>query len=344
MDEFGLPYKEYVNGNNLVATLHGKGDGKCLRADMDGLPIGEETGLAYESRHKGLMHACGHDSHTAILLTAAKILSENRDKFKGVIKFIFQPGEELPGGASPMIEEGVLENPRVDFVLGLHGGRLVDAKPGSFGFMKGPIMASMDTFSIDVYGKSGHGERPNEAVDPIVIAAEIITSLQRIISRDISPVENALISVCKIEGGSSQNIIPDKVHMLGTARALNVEVRDTIERRIKEVATGLAQTHGGSAVVNYQRYYPVVKNDPDLTERVKEITEKIFPEDAIYLDKPTMGGEDFAFFAREVPSTFILFTNPKVYPDGSVYPNHSSKFDLDEESFYSLWPFLWRLA
>lgn len=336
LDEFKIPYKEYMNGNALVAILEGNGPGKCLglRADMDALPITEATGAEYESIHKGRMHACGHDSHTAILLTAAKILSENRNKFKGTIKFIFQPGEELPGGAKPMIEEGALKNPNVDFVIGMHGGKLVDEKIGSFGFMKNEIMASMDSFEIDVYGKSGHGARPNETIDPIVISAEIITAIQRIVSRDISPVENGLISVCQIEGGYSQNIIPDKVHMVGTARALNEGVRDTIERRIKEISEGIATIHGGSAKVNYKRYYPVVKNDPDFTEKVMKISEGIFPDDTIYLKKPTMGGEDFAFYGKEAPSTFIMFINPKVYPDGKVYPNHSSKFDLDEDSFY----------
>ncbi|MDD7463243.1 MAG: amidohydrolase [Anaerococcus sp.] len=336
LEEFGISYKEYVNGNGIVATIEGKGPGKCLaiRADMDALPVCEETGTEYASTHPGKMHACGHDSHTAIALTAAKIISENTDKFNGYVKFIFQPGEEIPGGAEPMIKEGALKNPDVDYVIGMHGGRLADEELGSFGFMKNEMMAAMDTFEIDVYGKSGHGARPDEAIDPIVVAAEIITSLQRIISRDISPVENGVISVCKIEGGSSQNIIPDKVHMLGTSRSLNEEVRDIIERRITEVSEGIAKAHGAKAVVNYKRYYPVVDNDPEFTEKVKDITEELFPGDTLYLKRPTMGGEDFAFYGKEVPATFIFFTNPKVYDDGSIYPNHNSKFDLDESSFY----------
>lgn len=336
LEEFGIYYKEYVNGNGIVATIEGKGPGKCLaiRADMDALPVCEETGTEYASTHPGKMHACGHDSHTAIALTAAKIISENTDKFNGYVKFIFQPGEEIPGGAEPMIKEGALKNPDVDYVIGMHGGRLADEELGSFGFMKNEMMAAMDTFEIDVYGKSGHGARPDEVIDPIVVSAEIITSLQRIISRDISPVENGVISVCKIEGGSSQNIIPDKIHMLGTSRSLNEEVRDIIERRITEVSEGIAKVHGAKAVVNYKRYYPVVDNDPEFTEKVKDITEELFPGDTLYLKRPTMGGEDFAFYGKEVPATFIFFTNPKVYDDGSIYPNHNSKFDLDESSFY----------
>lgn len=336
LNEFGIDYKEYVNGNGIVATVEGKGPGKCLaiRADMDALPVTEETGVEYASVHQGCMHACGHDSHTAIALTAAKILSEHKDKFRGHVKFIFQPGEEIPGGAKSMIEEGALKNPDVDFVIGMHGGKLADEELGTFGFRKNEMMAAMDTFEIDVYGKSGHGARPNEAIDPIVISAEIITALQRIISRDISPVDNGVISVCKIQGGSSQNIIPDKVNMLGTARSLNEEVRDIIEKRIKEVVCGIAEVNGGRAEVNYKRFYPVVENDPEFTKIVKDITEELFPGDTLYLDRPTMGGEDFAFFGKEVPSTFIFFFNSKVHEDGQTYPNHNGKFDLDESTFY----------
>lgn len=336
LDEFDIEYKEYVNGNGIVANIEGKSPGKCLaiRADMDALPVVEETGAEYSSTHLGCMHACGHDSHTAIALTAAKILSENKDKFKGNVKFIFQPGEEIPGGAKPMIEEGVLINPDVDFVIGMHGGMLADQKIGTFGFRKNEMMASMDTFEIDVYGKSGHGARPNEAIDPIIISAEIITALQRIISRDISPVDNGVISVCKIQGGSSQNIIPDKVSMLGTARSFSEKVRDIIEKRIEEVACGIAKVHGGQAEVNYKRFYPILENDPEFTKRVKNITEKLFPGDTLYLKRPTMGGEDFAYFGKEVPSTFIFFSNPKIYEDGQVYPNHNGRFDLDESTFY----------
>lgn len=336
LDQFDVGYEEYVDGNGIVGIVKGKADGGCLafRADMDALPIDEETGLEFSSTHPGRMHACGHDSHVAILLTVAKILSENKDKFNGCVKFIFQPGEEIPGGARLMIEEGALKNPDVDHVIGMHGGKIGDNESGSFGFKKNEMMASMDTFEIDVYGKSGHGARPHEAIDPILISAEIITSLQTIVSRNIAPVESGVVSVCKIKGGTSQNIIPEKVNLLGTTRSLNEEVRDTIEKRIKELAEGIALSYGGYADVYYKRYFPVVENDPNLTERLKDIAEKIFPGQTVYLKRPTMGGEDFAFYGKEVPSSFIFFSNAKAHKDGIVYPNHSSKFDLDEESFY----------
>lgn len=336
LDEFGISYKEFVNGNGIVAIIYGKEDGKCLaiRADMDALPIKEETGLSFMSTHEGNMHACGHDSHTAIALTAAKIINENKDKFKGAVKFIFQPGEEVPGGAEPMIREGCLENPKVDHIIGMHGGKLSDMPQGSIGFKEKELMASMDIFSIKVKGKGGHGANPQMTVDPIIISGEILMGLQKIVSREIAPIERALISVCKINGGTTQNIIPDEVNMLGTARALDENTRDLIENRIGEIADGIAKTYGGSAETKYTRFYPVLNNDPAFTNYVKKITAELFPEDIFDLSAPTMGGEDMAFYLKEVPGTFLFLSNLAPAKDGKYYPNHNSKFDLDEKEFY----------
>lgn len=336
LDEFGIEYTEMINGNALVANVYGDSEGKCLaiRADMDALPVTEETGLPFASTHEGCMHACGHDSHTAIALTAAKILNENKDKLKGVVKFIFQPGEEIPGGAKPMIEEGCLENPKVDHIIGMHGGWLSDIPHGKIGFKDNELMASMDRFSIKVKGRGGHGANPQKTVDPIIISAEILMGIQKIISREIAPVDSGLISVCKIDGGFTQNIIPNEVNMLGTARALDEGVRDTIEKRIEEISKGIAQTYGGSAEVLYERFYPVLKNDPEFNAYVKENTREIFPDDIFELAKPTMGGEDMAFYLKEVPGTFMFLSNLKAASDGEKYPNHNPKFDLDESLFY----------
>lgn len=336
LESFGIDYIEMIDDNAIVATVEGLDGGKCfaIRADMDALPIDEETGADYTSTHPGKMHACGHDSHTAIALATAKIVSENRDKFKGKIKFIFQPGEELPGGAKPMIDEGALKNPSVDYIIGMHGGRIMDAPHGFIGFKKGPMMASMDKFTILVNGKGGHGAKPEETIDPILISSQIIMNLQTIISRNISPLESGLISVCKINGGFNQNIIPNKVEMMGTARSLNENTRDMIERRMREIVENTAILNGASAQLNYERCYPLVDNNPELTEYAKNITEKLFPGETLYFDKPTMGGEDFAFYQKEVPGSFIIMSNPKIYPDGQTYPNHNSKFDLDESLFY----------
>lgn len=336
LDEFGIKYTEMINGNAIVANVYGDSKGKCLaiRADMDALPVTEETGLPFASTHKGCMHACGHDSHTAIALTTAKILNENKDKLKGVVKFIFQPGEEIPGGAKPMIDEGCLENPKVDHIIGMHGGWLSDIPHGKIGFKDNELMASMDRFSIKVKGKGGHGANPQKAVDPIIISAEILMGLQKIISREIAPVDSGLVSVCKIDGGYTQNIIPNEVNMLGTARALDEGVRDTIEKRIEEISQGIAKTYGGSAEVLYERFYPVLKNDPDFNSFVKENTREIFPDDIFELSKPTMGGEDMAFYLKEVPGTFMFLSNLKAAADGEKYSNHNPKFDLDESLFY----------
>ena len=211
LKEMGIEYKTLVNGNAVVGLIKGNSDGKTigLRADMDALPIEEETGLEFSSTHKGCMHACGHDGHTAMLLGAAKILSENRDKFKGHIKLLFQPGEEYPGGALPMIEEGAMENPKVDAVIGLHEG-VIDERvsKGKIAYKDGCMMASMDRFLIKVKGKGCHGAYPQMGVDPIIIASEIILSLQKIASREINTNEPIIVSVCRINGGFSQNIIP----------------------------------------------------------------------------------------------------------------------------------------
>lgn len=336
LEEWNIPYTEYINGNGIVALIEGDEPGDCIgiRADMDALPVTEETGLEFASTHEGKMHACGHDSHTAILLTAGKIINENKDKLKGCVKLIFQPGEEIPGGAKPMIDEGALENPRPKYMIGQHGGGLYEEPTGTIGFKENALMASMDRFSIRVNGKGGHGAHPHTSIDPIIISGEILLGLQKIISREISPVDNGLVSVCKIQGGTSQNIIPDYVDMLGTARSLDEETRDIIEKRIGEISKGIAETYGGTVDYNYERMYPVLNNDPEFTRHVKEIAKKLFPNNVVDIPKPTMGGEDMAFFLQEVPGTYVFISNLYPHKDGKFYSNHNSKFDLDEREFY----------
>lgn len=337
LNSWGVEYQELVNGNAIVVLIEGNGgEGQCIgiRADMDALPITEETGLEFASTHSGCMHACGHDGHAAMALTTLKILNENRDAFKGSVKFFFQPGEEIPGGAKPMIDEGALENPRPDYMIGIHNGNVSKMEPGKIGFREGAMMASMDRFSIKVKGKGGHGANPHETVDPIIITGEILLGLQKIISRELAPYDQALVSVCKIEGGTSQNIIPDEVNMLGTARTLNENARDLIEKRILEISDGIAKTYGGSAELLYERMYPVLSNDAEFTRHVKTLVGEIFPEDVQDLPDPTMGGEDMAFFLQEIPGTYIFLSNIKPHSDGVRYPHHNSKFDLDESQFY----------
>ena len=336
LKEFGIDYKEYINGNGISAVIEGAKPGKCLaiRADMDALPITEETGLDFASEIDGQMHACGHDGHMAVALTAAKIINENKDKLEGSVKFIFQPGEEIPGGAKPMIDEGVLENPRVDYIIGMHGGLLSDIPHGKIAFKDNEMMASMDKFSIKINGHGGHGASPQATVDPIIISAEVLLGLQKIVSREINPVDSGLVSVCKIDGGFTQNIIPNQVDMMGTARALSEDVRDTIEKRVEEISSGIAKTYGGSAEVNYERFYPVLNNDPKFNNLVRGVVGEIFEDDVYEMDKPVMGGEDMAFYLQEVPGAFLFLSNLAQNPNGEVYVNHNSKFDLDESLFY----------
>ncbi|MDO5718689.1 MAG: M20 family metallopeptidase [Tissierellia bacterium] len=335
LEEFGIEFEVYEDISAIVGLIRGDKPGKTLgiRADMDGLPIAEETGLEFASKN-GNMHACGHDGHTAILLGAARILNENRDKFCGNVKLLFQPGEEYPGGAKPMIEKGAMENPKVDAVIGLHEGVInKDVEKGSIGIKYGPMMASMDRFLIVVNGKGGHGAYPQITVDSVSIACEIVGALNKIVSREIIATEPAVLSVTRIEGGFNQNILPDKVELEGTVRATNEDVRRHIAKRIEEISKGISKSFGAEAEVTYDFKYPAVITDKDFTDLFRESASKILPDEKIIiLDKPVMGGEDMAYFLLEAPGTFFLLSNPKL--NQNPYAHHTSKFDIEEDLLY----------
>ena len=332
LDEMGVEYKTLIDGNAIVGLIKGKEEGKtiAIRADMDGLPIKEETGLPFASTN-GNMHACGHDGHTAMLLGVAKVLSQNKDKFKGNVKLLFQPGEEYPGGAKPMIDEGALEEPKVDAVIGLHAGRLSEDVPhGKIGIRYGNMMASMDRVLIKIKGKGNHGAYPHQAVDPIVIAAEVVTALQNIVSREIAAVEPVVLSICRITGGFNQNIIPDGVELEGTIRTFSNGTREKVDRRIEEIVKGVTAAHRAGYEYLYEYKYPPLINHGGFTDRFLESAKKILPEeDIIEIKEPLMGGEDMAFFLEEVPGTFFYLSNLKEV-GGKTYGHHTSKFDLDE--------------
>lgn len=338
LDELGIPYYKLVGGNAIVATIQGKEAGKCIaiRADMDALPIQENTGLPFSSRHEGCMHACGHDGHTAMALGAAMVLQDIASELTGCVKIFFQPGEEFPGGALPMIEEGCMENPKVDAVIGLHAGYIYPGvDKGNIGVCQGAFFASMDRFRITVKGKGAHGAYPQLSVDPIPIACEIVSGLQKIISRELPPTSNALISVCQIHGGTTQNIIPDEVFMEGTVRSTDEQVRNLIAKRIEEVASGIAQSYRAAAETAYDFKYPVLINDTAFTEFFVENTKELFGEACICnISVPTMGGEDMAYFLQKAPGTFFVLSNPIIHDDGKIYPHHSDKFDIDERLLY----------
>lgn len=341
LDELGIEYDaSYVNGNGIVAIIKGEKDIEendrvlAMRADMDALPIKEETKLPFASKNEN-MHACGHDGHTAMLLGAAKILQENRDRFGGAVKLIFQPGEEYPGGAEPMINEGAMLNPKVTRVMGFHQGQIdPTVEKGKIAYRKGPMMASMDRFLIEVNGKGYHGAYPESSRDPIVAAAQIVTALQTIKSRNIKATCPHVVSVTRIEGGYNQNIIPDKVELEGTVRTFDNDLRAEIHNKIEQICHGLGEALGVETKVTYDYKYPPVITDAKVTEEIAGQLEDLFGQDVMFeTADPLMGGEDFAFYLEEAPGTFLFLSNPGNI-EGEFHGHHHPKFDIDEAYFY----------
>lgn len=329
----GIKVKTGVAKTGVVGVLTGEKKGKtvALRADMDALPITEQTNFAYKSRNKGLMHACGHDAHMACVIGAAMILSELKHELPGNVKFIFQPSEESPpGGAKPMIQQGALDNPKVSGIFALHCDSAIPT--GKIGVMQGPSMAQADSFDVVIKGVSGHGARPHDGVDAIVVAAQVIQALQTIVSRKIDPVQPAVVSVGKITGGTKRNIICDRVTLEGTARSLNKEVTKRIPDLLKEIISGVVESAGASFEFRYSPGYPVLVNDPRATDLARAAIARMFGKKAIFeIKKPLMGAEDFAFYLQKVPGSFLRLgiKNPK---KKAIYPWHHPKFTVDEDA------------
>lgn len=333
LDEFGVEYRTAAK-TGIIATIYGKESGPTigLRADMDALPIKEETDLPFKSTNEGYMHACGHDAHVAMLLGVAKILSENKGNLVGNIRLIFQPAEETTGGAKIMIEEGCLDNPKVDYIIGAHVGTLFkEVGNGQVGFRNGGMMAAVDSFSIKVKGKGGHGALPHLCVDPIVISSEIITSMQKIVGREINPTHPVVITTGMIHGGTDVNIIPEEVTFKGTIRTLYKEDRALVEDRIKRIAHETTSANRTSASVEYNNYYPAVINNENVTNKVRESAKKIIStQDIVEIKEPAMTAEDMSYYLNEVPGTFFILGSSKKADDGNIYPHHHPKFDIDE--------------
>jgi amidohydrolase len=333
LEEMGVGVQRNVGGHGVVGLIRGRTAGKtiALRSDMDGLPLEEETNLPFTSEHKGCMHACGHDAHMAMTLGAARILQEKRNQLQGQIKLIFQPAEEGPGGAKPMIEAGVLKHPTVDAILGLHIGSIFpELGNGQVGVCYGPAMACLDSFKIVVKGKGGHGAMPNATVDPVTISAEIILGLQTLISRELKPSRPGVITIGKIQGGTAYNIIPEKVELHGTARFIHEEERQRLSCRLGELSRQIAQAMRGDCEVRYNYGYPPLENSPTFTKFFAGIASSLLgPENVIEISEPTMGGEDMAYFLQHVPGTFFFLGGGKVQ-EGRIYPHHHPKFDVDE--------------
>lgn len=332
LKNMGIEFRENIGVSGVVGLIRGKTEGKtiALRADMDALSIKEETGLPFASNN-GNMHACGHDAHTAILLGVCKILSESRDKIKGNVKFIFQPAEEGPGGAKPMLDDGAFENPKVDAVMGLHVGNLMGGlKKGSIVVSYDSMMACLDRFSLKLIGRGCHGAYPETGVDPIVMTGNFLTTLQTIVSREIAATDNAVVTVGKICGGQAYNIIPNFVELEGTVRAVDQNIREYLAKRLEEIANGISETMRGTYEFDYTFGYPPLVNDEEFTKLFVNSAKKIIPEeDIITMKKTVMGGEDMAYFLNEVPGTFFFVNNPQEVK-GQCYPHHNTKFDIDE--------------
>lgn len=317
----------------LIVDIKGKNPDKktvALRADMDALPILEANEVSYKSTKPGVMHACGHDVHTSSLLGTVKILNEIKNEFEGTIRFLFQPGEEKnPGGASFMIRDGALENPKPNSIIGQHVFPLLPA--GKIGFREGMYMASADEIYLKVIGKGGHGAAPDLTIDPIVIACHIIISLQQIISRNASPKQPTVLTFGKIEGGATTNVIPGEVNIAGTFRAMDEVWREEALTRIKKMAESLAEGMGGKCEVNISRGYPFLKNDPQVTKRIKQAaTEYVGAENVVDIDI-TLGAEDFSYYSQLVPASFYRLGTRNEAKGITSYV-HTPTFDIDEES------------
>jgi len=333
LDGMGIPYRKNVGVSGIVGLIEGGIPGKtiALRADMDGLPIKEETGLPFASQN-GNMHACGHDAHSAILLGVAKVLNGDKENLKGNIKLIFQPAEEGPGGAKPMLDDGAFENPRVDGVMGLHiGGLTGDSKDGEVLVSYGSMMACLDRFKMTIRGKGCHGAYPENGVDPISIASQVIANVQTIISREVSPTDPGVITFGMIKGGSQYNIISDTVELEGTCRAVDQDVREYLAKRLEEISRSVAEGMRGSIEFDYTFGYPPLVNNEEVTKYFVQSAKKLIPEEDIReMKKPVMGGEDMAYFINEVPGTYIFLSSHEPV-DGALYPHHNSKFNINED-------------
>lgn len=315
----------------VVATMRGSSPGPTLllRADIDALPIREASGAEYASRNPGVMHACGHDGHTAILLATARLLQRQRQNWAGVVKLVFQPAEELLQGAARMVAEGVLEGPRPDYCLALH---LDNSRPvGWLGITPGPIMAGADSFQIRVHGVGGHGAIPQFTRDPIVAASHLVTALQTVVSRNIDPLESGVISVGVIRGGTAFNVIPPMVELKGTIRAYKTGVRATLVSRLENLAGATVEALGCQAQVDVHALTPPVVNDPDLTQTVSEVAARVIPAVEIDTEFRDSASDDMAHMMANIPGCyfFVGSANPAAGLDA---PHHDPAFNFDEES------------
>ena len=328
LESFGIEHRTGVGKTGVVGEIvFGDGPTVALRADMDALPIQEVGDLKYKSKNEGVMHACGHDGHMAILLGAANALSKNKKLKKGKVRFIFQPAEEGSGGARYMIKDGCLD--QVDEIYGLH---LWNYQPvGEIGVKNGPIMAAADMFDIIIKGKGGHGATPQGTVDAIVVASNLITMLQTIVSRNTNPLDNTVVTIGEINGGQNFNVIADEVRLTGTTRAYTENNRNMIKKRMQDIIDGVSKSFGAEIVLKYKEGYPPTVNHEDPTKLILEASSMVVGKGAGY-PYLSMGGEDFSYYLQKVPGCFFFVGSAPDKNNILSTPHHCSHFDIDERS------------
>ena len=329
LESLGLSVTKGVAETGVVGILEGSKESPVvlLRFDMDALPITEDTGVDYASKTPGLMHACGHDSHVAIGLGVAKLLSAKQESLKGTIKFVFQPAEEGGGGAERMVEAGVLENPKPDYSMGVHVWN--DMPVGWYGLTDGPAMAGAEIFDVKITGKGAHAASPHQGIDPVVASAQIITALQTITSRNVPPLESAVVSVCQVHTGTAFNIVPQESVLSGTIRTFKPTVFSKVKERFEKIVNDIAHAFDCESEIKIQRVtYPVI-NDQDLVELMTDVVKDVDSKGRVDHNLQTMGSEDFSFMMHNIPGCFLMVgsSNPE---KGLNYGHHHPKFNIDE--------------
>lgn len=334
LNELGIEVKSGIAKTGVVGILKGKYPGKTilLRADIDALSMDELNDVEYKSKNKGVMHGCGHDAHTAWLLGSAMILSQVKDKLHGTVKFLFQPAEEGDGGANPMIEEGVLENPKVDIAIGAHVCPKTEV--GKLRIKSGPIMAATDDFNLTIYGKGGHSSELDLCIDPIRIANQVYTALQNIVYSHVNVQEPAVLAITKFNGGSATNVIPNKVELGGSVRTTTYETNEKIPKIMDKVIKGIVESNNGTYKLDYKRFCPPLINNSEITSLVEKTAKEVLGENNVVLMKnPLMGGEDFAYFSKSVPSAYFLVGTLNE-EKGITHELHNPYFNIDEDILY----------
>ena len=329
----GYEVREKVGVTGVIGILRGDSPGPCVlvRADMDALPVTEETQWQWKSGSPGKMHACGHDCHMAIGLTVARLLCEQRHQLKGVVKFMFQPAEEGLGGAGKMIADGLLENPRPDFALALHVWSEIEA--GTIGLSAGPVMAAADEFRVRIVGKGGHGAMPHQTTDAIVVAAQVIGALQTVVSRNLKPLDAGVVTVGSLQSGNAFNVIPGEAHLEGTLRSFDPAVRVALRDRSRQIVETLPGAFGAEGLWQFLPGYPPTINDLAITQRLQPVFERVAGQGKVVPFEPTMGAEDMSLVLQEVPGCYF-FVGGRSEASSAIWPHHHPRFNIDESALH----------